>query len=248
MLPTDAKERKSIPLYRGLVRYFSKTLIAIAKLSMIGNEQHNPGQELHWSKDKSTDHADTLMRHLFETGTIDSDLVPHDVKVAWRACANCETYLDTHPWTESVDDILEFIAKQKAENSYLANLGCAEHEKPFNGTSDEDIGDRINGPTFDHDGTHQKTTFKIGGQTEPLPTTRAEIEAHLAQTSRVPGHNRADRKAMYVVQFQSDDMQAHMRTTTYEGPFLDLEDAEEHAHLNPNNTAGYKSVHAVNAP
>lgn len=115
MLPSDAKARKDIPIYSGFIKYFPKTMIAVAKLSMIGNEQHNPGEPLHWDKSKSTDQLDTLIRHLIEVGTLDSDRVPHDVKIAWRACANCENYLDEHPWDEPVDAILAFIASQKSD-------------------------------------------------------------------------------------------------------------------------------------
>lgn len=87
VLPTDAKERKGIPLYSGLVKYFPDALVAVARLSQIGNDQHNFGQPLHWSREKSSDHHDTLLRHLFESGTIDTDGVRHSTKLAWRALA-----------------------------------------------------------------------------------------------------------------------------------------------------------------
>ncbi|MGA7887639.1 MAG: dATP/dGTP diphosphohydrolase domain-containing protein [Acidobacteriaceae bacterium] len=86
-LPTDAADRKKIPLFSGLLRYFPDALVAVAHLSYVGNEQHNPGQPLHWAREKSTDQEDTLLRHLLERGTIDSDGVPHSAKVAWRALA-----------------------------------------------------------------------------------------------------------------------------------------------------------------
>ena len=86
-LPQDARLRKEIPMARGLLDYFPDALIAVAQLSYVGNAQHNPGQDLHWAKDKSTDHADCLMRHLVERGEIDTDLIRHSTKVAWRALA-----------------------------------------------------------------------------------------------------------------------------------------------------------------
>lgn len=86
-LPNDAKLRKNIPLATGLLDYFPLALCAVAELSRIGNEQHNPGQPLHWNRAKSTDEADALMRHLLERGTVDSDGVRHSAKVAWRALA-----------------------------------------------------------------------------------------------------------------------------------------------------------------
>lgn len=87
ILPTDGKERKKYPLFSGLLEYFPDALCAVANLSWRGNEQHNPGQPLHWARGKSTDEADTLLRHLAQSGTIDSDGVRHSAKVAWRALA-----------------------------------------------------------------------------------------------------------------------------------------------------------------
>ena len=87
LLPTDAKERKNVPLWSGLVRYFPDALVAIARVSKAGNDQHNPGQPLHWSREKSADHEDTLLRHLFDSGSTDVDGYRHSAKMAWRALA-----------------------------------------------------------------------------------------------------------------------------------------------------------------
>ena len=86
-LPTDAAERKDVPIASGVLDYFPDALIAVARLSQKGNEQHNPGQPLHWDRDKSTDEADALMRHFLDRGTLDKDGIPHSAKVAWRALA-----------------------------------------------------------------------------------------------------------------------------------------------------------------
>ena len=86
------ENRKKVPLYTGLVKYFPDALIAVAELSYVANEQHNPGEPVHWDRDKSKDHEDCLMRHLFEKGTMDVDGIRHSAKVAWRALAilQCE--------------------------------------------------------------------------------------------------------------------------------------------------------------
>lgn len=94
ILVTDPATRKTIPLARGVLDYFPRALAAVAEVSRIGNEQHNPGQPLHWNKSKSTDHADCLMRHLIERGTIDTDGARHSAKVAWRALALLEMELE----------------------------------------------------------------------------------------------------------------------------------------------------------
>jgi hypothetical protein len=87
ILPSDPKHRKAIPLTTGVLDYFPDALIEVAKTSKAGNDQHNPGQPLHWSKEKSTDHADCITRHLIDRGQIDDDGCRHSAKLAWRALA-----------------------------------------------------------------------------------------------------------------------------------------------------------------
>lgn len=65
-LPTDSRERKNYPLYRGLLRYFPAALAGVANTSKIGNDKHNPGQDLHHSRGKSNDHGDCILRHLMD--------------------------------------------------------------------------------------------------------------------------------------------------------------------------------------
>lgn len=86
-LPEKAEERKKFPMATGLLFYFPDALAAVANISWKGNEQHNPGQPLHWARSKSGDEADTLVRHLVQSGTRDTDGVRHSAKVAWRALA-----------------------------------------------------------------------------------------------------------------------------------------------------------------
>lgn len=93
-LPTDAKARKALPVITGVLDYFPDAIVAVAELSRKGNDQHNPGQPLHWDRTKSLDHADTLGRHLIDRGTLDSDGVRHSAKVAWRALALLQTEIE----------------------------------------------------------------------------------------------------------------------------------------------------------
>jgi hypothetical protein len=86
-LPTDSAARKNVPITRGVLDYFPDAIAAVAELSRIGNEQHNPGEPLHWAREKSSDHADCIVRHLIERGTLDTDGVRHSAKTAWRALA-----------------------------------------------------------------------------------------------------------------------------------------------------------------
>ena len=86
-ISTDAANRKALPVVSGALDYFPDALLAVAELSRIANEQHNPGEPMHWARSKSTDEADALVRHLIERGTFDTDGVRHSTKVAWRALA-----------------------------------------------------------------------------------------------------------------------------------------------------------------
>lgn len=76
--PEDSAARKTYPLYSGVLQYFPDALAAVAHHSYRGNEKHNPGQPLHWARNKSDDHLDAAARHLVE-----GDLVG----LAWRALA-----------------------------------------------------------------------------------------------------------------------------------------------------------------
>lgn len=94
-LPTESKARKAIPIVRGFLDYFPAAAAAVAQLSLAGNEKHNPGEELHHARGKSTDHADCIVRHLMERGTVDpEDGIRHSVKVAWRALALLQEELE----------------------------------------------------------------------------------------------------------------------------------------------------------
>ncbi len=94
MIPTNSDARKNMPICTGVLDYFPLALLEIAKVSKAGNDQHNPGQPLHWSREKSADHADCAVRHLLERGTFDSDGQRHTAKAAWRLLAMLQLELE----------------------------------------------------------------------------------------------------------------------------------------------------------
>ena len=91
-LPTDSAARKQIPLLSGVLRYFPAALAGVAKRSHEGNEKHNPGLPMHHAREKSSDHGDTIVRHLLD---LQDYLAAGDAKnivaeadaIAWRALA-----------------------------------------------------------------------------------------------------------------------------------------------------------------
>jgi hypothetical protein len=93
-LTSDPAARKLRPIARGVLDYFPLALAEVAHTSYVANEQHNPGEEMHWAKGKSRDHADCIVRHLIDRGKVDGDGLRHSAKVAWRALALLQTELE----------------------------------------------------------------------------------------------------------------------------------------------------------
>lgn len=96
-LPEDSSARKEVPLYAGLLRYFPAALAGVARHSKIGNDKHNPGEELHHAREKSTDQEDCIMRHLMDIGdmlaaaergtVMPGSILEEANALAWRALA-----------------------------------------------------------------------------------------------------------------------------------------------------------------
>lgn len=113
-LPTDAKARKALPIYSGVLCYFPDALAEVARVSKAGNDQHNPGQPLHWSKGKSTDHDDCALRHLMDAkgNPIDTDGGRHRAKHAWRALAALQIEIEAEAAGMTYE---AYIAKLEAD-------------------------------------------------------------------------------------------------------------------------------------
>jgi len=92
-IPEQA-DRKTMPVFSGVLQYFPDAIREVAKTSWIGNQQHHPNKPLHWDRSKSSDELDALTRHLMEVGTIDTDGIRHSAKVCWRALANLQKELE----------------------------------------------------------------------------------------------------------------------------------------------------------
>jgi hypothetical protein len=98
-LPTDDKGRKALPVFRGPLMYFPDAILAIAAVCKAGNDQYNPGQPLHWAREKSTEQMDTALRHMMDHGmgnTKDVDGTYHLAKAAWRLLAELQLTIEKH--------------------------------------------------------------------------------------------------------------------------------------------------------
>jgi hypothetical protein len=79
----------------GVLDYFPAALAEVAKVSKSGNDKHNPGEPLHWAREKSTDQADAIGRHLLERGGIDPETGQrYSAQLAWRALALLQIELE----------------------------------------------------------------------------------------------------------------------------------------------------------
>lgn len=101
LLPTTSDARKRFPMARGLLDYFPDALAAVAEVSWIGNEKHNPGKPIHWARGKSMDHDDCIIRHTVERGGFEEVKVNgvtyhirHSAARAWRALAALQEELE----------------------------------------------------------------------------------------------------------------------------------------------------------
>lgn len=96
-LTTDAAERKRLPLWTFLVEYFPDAFLAVLDVSVKGNDQHNPGQKLHWARAKSTDQMNTAFRHMWDYGRgvkKDTDGAWHLAKAIWRLSAQLQLEIE----------------------------------------------------------------------------------------------------------------------------------------------------------
>mgnify|MGYP003678597345 FL=1 len=90
--------RKDIPVFSGVLKYFPDALKEVAKASLAGQKQHNPDKPLAWDRSKSGNEYDCLSRHLIDSTVddYDTDGVLHLAKVAWRALAGLQKHLETN--------------------------------------------------------------------------------------------------------------------------------------------------------
>lgn len=103
VIPDVGPVREQYPLFDGLFAYFPAALCEVARWSLAGNAKHNPGQPLHWSREKSTDHENKILRHLLDARLVNDEGFVEAVGMAWRALALCQTILEERGWAEGAN-------------------------------------------------------------------------------------------------------------------------------------------------
>lgn len=128
MISTDKQSRKERPIARGFLDYFPDAIAEVAHVSFVGNEQHNPGSEMHWDRRKSLDHADCIGRHLIDRGTLDDDGLRHSAKVAWRALALLQIELEAEQKFPPLEDkVAKGLESVFGEPAYRENFKPLTH-------------------------------------------------------------------------------------------------------------------------
>ena len=92
---TDSQLRKTMPVFRGFMKYFPEAMHLVSMLSYRANQKHAPGQQIHWVKGASADQEDCLARHLCDVDTMDEEMgLDYRVHVAWRGMAQLQAAID----------------------------------------------------------------------------------------------------------------------------------------------------------
>lgn len=103
VFPAGDAERLDYPIFEGLLDYFPHACAEVAKHSKIGNDQHNPGEPMHWAKEKSIGRGNKIVRHLVDgwrmamCGSDRETVIRHFAAMTWRANELLERYITGMP-------------------------------------------------------------------------------------------------------------------------------------------------------
>lgn len=93
----SSAERKECPVASGVFAYFPDAIYALARHSKRSNDKHNPGEPLHWSREKSSDHNDCVARHSVAVAAdpeARDDGQPEVICRLWRAAAEAQLWIE----------------------------------------------------------------------------------------------------------------------------------------------------------
>lgn len=124
----NSQDRKNTPIANGALYYFPDAIAAVARVSKKGNDKHNPGEPLHWSREKSSDHADCVARHLVDAGKNWTNVDPetgelHAAALAWRALAMLQIALEKVAALQPVEP--PQVELDADERDYFVKFGIA---------------------------------------------------------------------------------------------------------------------------
>ncbi len=127
MLPKNYESRKALPLFTFLTKYFPDAIVELVKVSVEGNNQHNLGQEMHWSRNKSADQLNTAMRHIFDHGmgniNDDDGRTMHLAKAAWRLLAEIQLICEKRDAAPLADGAKPLVMAQSIVGNFIKANG-----------------------------------------------------------------------------------------------------------------------------
>ena len=86
-------ERKEIPMWSVLSAYFPDAFAALARHAKKANDKHNPGEPMHWAREKSKDNLECAVRHLATPFEVDPDTNEVELVGAfWRIGAELQLF------------------------------------------------------------------------------------------------------------------------------------------------------------
>lgn len=235
-----SEERKQYPMSGGCVDYFPDGLALISHVSWTGNEKHNPGQSLHWSRWNSVDHADCIIRH-HSTRDTEEHSIPlmHMAEEAWRVLAMLQEAMEEHYGLD-----LPRGARAKPEEE----SGLTGADYFWKGASDILV-----------DGETRTKKWMVGdpalgvnlsGRFQPPMTMNGyhDIADALDEKSdciiREPRDAGIEPGHECIVQFTNmgEINDTPFRTVVSDGPFLNYAAAKDYVRTNPNGRRGIASI------
>lgn len=99
----DKQKASKVPVWEGVIAYFSNALNAVGAISRFGSVKHNDGKfPTKWREYSAPVYANALARHIVDecrTGDLydrESNML-HAAHEAWNALARLEKLLELHP-------------------------------------------------------------------------------------------------------------------------------------------------------
>ena len=121
LFPQDDRQRKNLPVFAMLTRYFPKAVREVTKVCVVNNVRYNPERkpaDINWARGKSPDQLGSLFRHILENvvdGHVFEDVPPEVAaatgfdkvyvlaEAAWRALAALEVEIEQQEGSEFPD-------------------------------------------------------------------------------------------------------------------------------------------------
>ena len=183
-MKSEAEKRKATPVYSGVLKYFPDALKEVARVSKAGNDQHNPGSELHWDRAKSKDELDACARHLVDRARskLDTDGIRHLGKAAWRALAALQKEIEAEQHSEWETYMLEIdgFTPREATNietaqQYEYDAMLAQKSKSQKNAEPDSIDEYV-----------ERLQYSVGerqdGKAWRILDTRGEVVGYVSQT------------------------------------------------------------------